>query len=159
MALKEIVKGICSITRCKYDVYTKDKTDEMVSDLIKTDLSLRSDIDTNASDIRSVESRITTITSTGTVNETSGICGIDFNYPDGFNKNNTMVLSVVYKFPGLDAGGQAYWWGHFDTSRNFQPDYIVAVTADEGIGVDIGFGTTDVGVGEPIDVRIAIMKI
>lgn len=29
MAIKEIVKGICNITRCKYDVYTKEKIDEM----------------------------------------------------------------------------------------------------------------------------------
>ena len=30
MAKKEIVKGICDITRCKYDVYTKEKVDEML---------------------------------------------------------------------------------------------------------------------------------
>ena len=28
MAVKDIVKGICNITRCKYDVYTKERTDE-----------------------------------------------------------------------------------------------------------------------------------
>ena len=30
MAIKEIVKGLCPITRCKYDVYTKEKIDELV---------------------------------------------------------------------------------------------------------------------------------
>lgn len=30
MAVKDIVKGICNITRCKYDVYTKDKIDELL---------------------------------------------------------------------------------------------------------------------------------
>ena len=30
MAVKDIVKGICNITRCKYDVYTKEKTDELL---------------------------------------------------------------------------------------------------------------------------------
>ena len=30
MAIKDIVKGICNITRCKYDVYTKEKTDELL---------------------------------------------------------------------------------------------------------------------------------
>ena len=29
MAIKDIVKGICSTSRCKYDVYTKEKIDEM----------------------------------------------------------------------------------------------------------------------------------
>lgn len=33
MALKDIVKGICSITRCKYDVYTKEKTDELLEEV------------------------------------------------------------------------------------------------------------------------------
>lgn len=31
MAIKDIVKGICNITRCKYDVYTKEKIDEMLA--------------------------------------------------------------------------------------------------------------------------------
>lgn len=35
MALKDIVKGICNITRCKYDVYTKEKIDEMFEEKIK----------------------------------------------------------------------------------------------------------------------------
>jgi hypothetical protein len=30
MAIKDIVKGICNITRCKYDVYTKERTDELL---------------------------------------------------------------------------------------------------------------------------------
>ena len=30
MAIKDIVKGICNISRCKYDVYTKEKIDEML---------------------------------------------------------------------------------------------------------------------------------
>lgn len=43
MAIKDIVKGICNITRCKYDVYTKEKIDEMtiienkdLKDVLKT---------------------------------------------------------------------------------------------------------------------------
>lgn len=30
MAIKDIVKGICNVTRCKYDVYTKERTDELL---------------------------------------------------------------------------------------------------------------------------------
>lgn len=31
MAIKDIVKGICNVTRCKYDVYTKEKVDELLA--------------------------------------------------------------------------------------------------------------------------------
>lgn len=33
MAIKDIVKGICNITRCKYDVYTKERTDELLEEI------------------------------------------------------------------------------------------------------------------------------
>lgn len=36
MAIKDIVKGICNITRCKYDVYTKEKTDELLEEVNTT---------------------------------------------------------------------------------------------------------------------------
>ena len=46
MAIKDIVKGICNITRCKYDVYTKERTDELLEAKANSeDVYTKSDID------------------------------------------------------------------------------------------------------------------
>ena len=79
MAIKDIVKGICNVTRCKYDVYTKERTDELFK--VKGDFAV-------------VTGEITMENATGKV---------IVNYPDGFNKDNTVVIS--YGQTGINSGG------------------------------------------------------
>jgi hypothetical protein len=72
MAIKEIVKGICATTRCKYDVYTKEKIDGMFATVTAT------------------------ITNeTGVSNGNTSVA-----YPDGFTKDNTAVISVLHNGSG-----------------------------------------------------------
>lgn len=79
MALKDIVKGICSTTRCKYDVYTKEKTDELL------------ETKANKSDLDSKFALLTgTITNDGTQ-----VIQAEMLYPEGFNYGNCVVISSM----------------------------------------------------------------
>ena len=96
MALKDIVKGICDITRCKYDVYTKDRTDELlntkanVNDTYnkgKMDEALTEKL--NKSDFAVI---------TGTMEVGANNTGTaDHPYPDGFTVWNTYVMTQLAK--------------------------------------------------------------
>lgn len=71
MAIKDIVKGICAITRCKYDVYTKERSDELFK--IKGDFAVL----------------------TGSLDKNDSIATKQINYPNGFTKENCVITSVL----------------------------------------------------------------
>lgn len=142
MAIKEIVKGICSLTRCKYDVYTKEKTDELLESKA------------NISDVNAVDSKIVTLTASGTVNSESNICGIKFNYPEGFNKDNTMVLSVMYETPFLPGH---YQYNHHNYDTNSTANSSLAILEESYIGVDLNCGLALAG--ETVNAKITLLKL
>lgn len=74
MALMDIVKGICATSRCKYDVYTKEKMDEILSDTYVKD------------DYAVIE-----------LNDVAVATQHLVDYPEGFDYNNSIVVSLAYK--------------------------------------------------------------
>lgn len=73
MAIKDIVKGICSTSRCKYDVYTKDRTDEL----------LGTKANANVTVVKTTETDLNDYKETGTYYFTSSV--IPTNIPVGVN--------------------------------------------------------------------------
>lgn len=102
MALKDIVKGICDITRCKYDVYTKEKVDELLSEKA------------NVSEIYT-KGNFAVINFTNTAKKQVS----EVNYPTGFTMDNCVVISVSMNYEG-------FWTTTFMDSVAVQ-DYIQPV--------------------------------
>lgn len=85
MAIKDIVKGICEITRCKYDVYTKEKTDELLENkadsinvYAKGDFSVIRTTIVDKGDLTTVEKEV--------------------DLPEGFTKDNCVIISAMYSY-------------------------------------------------------------
>ncbi len=117
MAIKDIVKGICNITRCKYDVYTKEKTDEIVNGINATagtkanssDVYTKTEIDNKVTTLNNsigtkanssnvyAKGDYATITATVNTNSSSGVGSTKVSFPTGFNKDNCIILGVMYK--------------------------------------------------------------
>lgn len=86
MPIKDIVKGICETTRCKYDVYTKEYMDNL--------LDLKADKD--QTDFAVIE-----FTMTIPANSTKSMT---LSYPYHYNEDSWMILSVLEK-----ETGNTYW--------------------------------------------------
>ena len=87
MAIKDIVKGICNVTRCKYDVYTKERSDELFK--LKGDFAIL----------------------TGTLNVSDAANGTvvwNVPLPEGFDFQNTVIFGLTTQ-PIADANTM---WKH-----------------------------------------------
>jgi hypothetical protein len=87
MALKEIVKGICDVTRCKYDVYTKEKMDELLEEKA------------NSNEINEIYTKNNFAVIEGSLEglvfqEEQDQCAVSVNYPEGFTWQNCVVVST-----------------------------------------------------------------
>ena len=105
MALKDIVKGICETTRCKYDVYTKEKSDELLAEkqnkmTVDTTPTENSSNPVGSGGVfkalseKANASNFAILTGTMTQTGTQTI-EKDIEYPEGFNKNNCIVVSSM----------------------------------------------------------------
>jgi hypothetical protein len=98
MALKNIVKGICGTSRCKYDVYTKERTDELLEEKTnKSEVYLKDNYAVLENSI---------IFPAG---EYGGVVNIE--YPTGFTKNNCIPISIMYKHDGVWRNCMTYSYG------------------------------------------------
>lgn len=97
MAIKEIVKGICGTSRCKYDVYTKEKMDELLSEeRAYTDGTSEEIIGAVTAMLQMVpEIAMINVTLTG---EVGTQVRTEVSYPEGFSKDNTNVVSIMEKW-------------------------------------------------------------
>lgn len=98
MAIKETVKGHCGESKCTYDVYTKEKVDELLNEKVSSD-------NVYVKDNYAVLEGIATVKA-HTVGQTT-----TFDYPEGFTQDNTAVLSKLLG----DAEGEELY---FSTSEN-----------------------------------------
>lgn len=80
MAVKDIVKGICETSKCNYDVYTSEKVDELLDDLVASNrfAVLEGTLTLEASE------------SSGSSKTTQ----LDIEFPEGFNRQNCICLCV-----------------------------------------------------------------
>ena len=116
MAIKDIVKGICNITRCKYDVYTKERTDELLdvkansnNVYTKTETNNLLNNKVNTSDAI-VKGDIAIISGEIWCAKESG-GEVEWDYPSGFNKDNCVVISH-----GVNVNQDGYSYGHTTNS-------------------------------------------
>lgn len=93
LATKDTVKGHCETSRCTYDVYTKEKIDEILNNVYVKDnfVVLEGIVTVKAHSAGQIKS---------------------FSYPTGFTKNNTVIISKQAgdpegEFPFL-ADGQSH---------------------------------------------------
>lgn len=139
MAIKDIVKGICNITRCKYDVYTKERSDELF--FVKENLAYI----------------------TGTILTSSPTHSIE--YPSGFNKDNCVVLSVMLKKTSLSTACWTYNTTHDIISQSNGAYSSRVILYDDYIKIfakTLVLNTDAVTVGEitdDTDFKIVLMKI
>lgn len=100
MAIKEIVKGICNITRCKYDVYTKEKTDELLNNKANT-----TDVDLNYL----AKKNIFVLTGDLEVSD-GGITSAIKSYPKAMSLENCAILCVLTQ--PYNANGPTDYWAY-----------------------------------------------
>lgn len=136
MAVKDKVKGICGTSKCNYDVYTSEKVDELLD---KYAVLSRNNINVG----------------------TDGSFVWDFAYPEGFNENNTVVVSMGNKLHFIETTPTEYtsfgdvWYATNDygglrtQSVNLFNNYIQY------------FGRIELysGFAETADIKIVLMKI
>ena len=157
MAVKDIVKGICNLTRCKYDVYTKERTDELLNE-VNTTLGTKA----NSSDVY-VKGDFATITKALKMDSTGEIGSTGVNFPNGFTPDNSIVISTLHKVaPGVV--DKRYSSGHILNTDGYIKSIVVYLGKKDGTddskiyiqanGDDSGFlGNTNV------EVKITLMKI
>ena len=118
MAVKDIVKGICNITRCKYDVYTKERTDELLevkanSEEVNATMGTKA----NSEDVYTKEEATTTFLGKGDVAVLTGNLKIEgdnavavasIKLPEGFTKENCLLISIMSE-PILNGQGGMYY--------------------------------------------------
>lgn len=168
MALKEIVKGICDVTRCKYDVYTTEKIDELLEekqssievDTIPTENS-SNPVESGGvfTALKEIKDSFSVISGEITVEGNSN-ASVSVNYPTGFTKDNTYVISnmasTVLKPDVYQAGvvGSINNEGIVQTSLKVNP----TVRLDEE---QINISCTNTTNGDPITLKykVVVMKI
>lgn len=113
LATKEVVKGHCGDSKCTYDVYTKEKTDELLNDIYsKTETNNL--ISNKLIQIETIEGSFSRESGGDTPISTKNI-----DYPTGFDKDNTILLAIGTRKTG---------------NTNF-PDYAFGNTSDDAVDV------------------------
>lgn len=137
MAIKEIVKGICNITRCKYDVYTKEKTDEIVEEINatsetkanKNDVYTKTEINNllsskaNSSDVY-VKGNFAVLTGIAT----SAGSSIKTEYPSGFTYDNCVIISAMSKYSYNLSGNEitdGNWTLNNQGLSTYEPSFVL----------------------------------
>lgn len=126
MALKEIVKGICGVTRCKHDVYTKEKMDELLEEKA------------NVSEVNEIYKKDNFAVIEGGLEglvfqEEQDQCAVSINYPEGFTWQNCVVVSTEIN-PITDVLENSYMlnvnvnWVDWQHSEDFLTLYIKSST-------------------------------
>ena len=145
MAIKDIVKGICNITRCKYDVYTKERTDE----LLKTKLT--------SSDVY-VKGDFATVIANITIGDDGLLGNVTVPFPDGFTKDNCIVISTMYK----NSNEHRYRNGYIQTGSAIT-NIVVGLglkngTDDSKITIE-AYSNDELMGGATYNVKVTLMKI
>ena len=172
MATKELVKGQCGISKCVYDVYTKEKTDELLNEKSNaTDVYTKTEADAllnnkaNASDVF-VKGNYATLTGSVslTANTTANIQGNlltytskEIAYPSGFNKNNCIVIAFGST---VDESLRGWIYGQHQavSSKNGLLGSVdrIAKLMDSSISIELGNFTAN---ALTVKYKIVLMKI
>lgn len=189
MASKDLVKGYCKESKCAYDVYTKEKMDELLE---KKQGSLTFDdtpIENSSNPVKSggvydsllnvyskaesdakyfIKGNIAVLT--GTISnidtDTNTINGVA-DYPEGFNQNNCVVLSSMFRYGARTDSTYTYGYNMSSMDALYTADISVRLY-DINIGIQGRSNKVPTAGGEVIiglpenatyDYKIVLMKI
>lgn len=101
MASKDLVKGYCKESKCEYDIYTKEKTDELLNTKANSsDVYTKSEAN-NLLDTKINTGNFSVLTGSITVpagsDGTVGTINTNVSYPTGFTNNNCVPIAVGFK--------------------------------------------------------------
>lgn len=136
LAVKDIVKGHCGDSKCTYDVYTKEKVDELLAEVKQNNI----------------------FTSTGTItipaNEREG--RVKILLPEGFTTTNSVPISVGYS---IGDNEHAFWY--FGSLQNTDSEcintsYVIYINDEPNVSIQLGVANeTDI----TANYKVVFMKI
>lgn len=126
MASKDLVKGYCKESKCEYDVYTKEKADELLNAKV------------NISNFAVLTGNVTVPSSSG---GTSGTVNTNVNYPTGFTKDNCAPIAIGFKKqndsdylyePSSTNSSGAYVNGYFNGYIKMSSSNVIIYSSNSG---------------------------
>lgn len=107
MASKDLVKGYCKESKCEYDVYTKEKMDELLGDIYSSSSTYK-------------------VGDLVIYNNSLYKCNTDITTAEEWNTSHWTLSTLSKELKSIDGNPTVLWTGEYNFSTNFDDRIILS---------------------------------